>query len=203
MQNRFRGAVLALALITVFAALPVLPASAQEAEKATFASDVASNMEAVGKKMVALAEATPENMFGWRPTKDVRTVSEVFMHTVATNLLILPGLGAPMDEGIEVPEQGVFALFQKWEAEVTEKEDVIKWLKKSFAYAAAHVGDIEDLEAESKLFGFPATKRSYVLIMLSHAHEHLGQSIAYTRTMGGVPPWSQPAPPPPADDDDE
>ncbi len=199
MQNTSRWAVLALALIIAFAALPAM---AQEAEKATFASDVASNLEAVGKKMVALAEATPENMFGWRPTKDVRTVSEVFMHTVATNLLILPGLGAPMAEGIEVPEKGVFALFQKWEDEVTAKEDVIKWLKKSFEYAAAHVGDVEDLDAESKIFGFPATKRAYILIVLSHAHEHLGQSIAYTRTMGGVPPWSQPAPPPPADDDE-
>jgi hypothetical protein len=27
--------------------------------------------------------------------------------------------------------------------------------------------------------------------MATHAHEHLGQSIAYARMNGVVPPWSQ------------
>ncbi len=30
------------------------------------------------------------------------------------------------------------------------------------------------------------------MILMNHAHEHLGQSIAYERSMGIVPPWSVP-----------
>lgn len=203
MNQKYNRIWMVLTLMLVLMTLPVLPSFAQDGDTPTFADDVATNLEAVGKKMIALAEATPENMFSWRPTVEVRSVSEVFMHTVGTNLLILPGLGAPMPEGVEIPEAGVFALFAQWEGEVTSKEEVIEWLKKSFEYAQANVGAIEDLEAESQLFGFPATKRAYILIILSHAHEHLGQAISYTRSMGLVPPWSRPAPAPPSEEEGE
>jgi uncharacterized damage-inducible protein DinB len=32
--------------------------------------------------------------------------------------------------------------------------------------------------------------RSVLMVLLSHAHEHLGQSIAYARMVGVVPPWT-------------
>jgi uncharacterized damage-inducible protein DinB len=32
--------------------------------------------------------------------------------------------------------------------------------------------------------------RSALLVLLSHMHEHLGQSIAYARMQGVVPPWT-------------
>jgi hypothetical protein len=32
--------------------------------------------------------------------------------------------------------------------------------------------------------------RGTYLLLLSHAHEHLGQSIAYARTNNVVPPWT-------------
>ena len=34
------------------------------------------------------------------------------------------------------------------------------------------------------------TVRSTLMAMLSHTHEHLGQSIAYARMVGVVPPWT-------------
>ena len=64
-------------------------------------------------------------------------------------------------------------------------------LKESFEYAAAAVPTITDLDTIVETFGFPGTKRAYLLILLTHAHEHLGQSIAYARSVGVVPPWSQ------------
>ena len=192
MQKLSRWAVAALALMLALTTFAALPAIAQEGG-ATFGSDVVANLDGVGKKMIALAEATPENMFGWRTTKDVRTVSEVYMHTVGTNLLLLPLLGAPMAEGVEVLEGGnAMGLARQWEADVTTKAEVIEWLKKSYAYAQENIPKIEDLDGEVQLFGRTFTRRAVILIILSHAHEHLGQSIAYTRSMGLVPPWSQP-----------
>jgi uncharacterized damage-inducible protein DinB len=39
-------------------------------------------------------------------------------------------------------------------------------------------------------FGQKMTVRSVLLGLLSHMHEHLGQSIAYARMEGVVPPWT-------------
>jgi hypothetical protein len=42
-----------------------------------------------------------------------------------------------------------------------------------------------------KLFGQDTTKQGAVLMILLDQHEHLGQSIAYARANGVVPPWSK------------
>jgi uncharacterized damage-inducible protein DinB len=35
------------------------------------------------------------------------------------------------------------------------------------------------------------TLRNFMISMLNHAHEHLGQFIAYARMNSVVPPWSK------------
>ena len=73
------------------------------------------------------------------------------------------------------------------------KADVIAKLKASVEYAKEAVREVADtgLAEESDLFGFAASKRAYLLIVLTHSHEHLGQGIAYARSIGVTPPWSQ------------
>lgn len=164
--------------------------AAQESE-ATFTTDMMADFERTSGRLVALAEATPEDKFGWAPTEEVRTVSRVYMHIVGTNMLLPGALGATPPEGLEVPEGGAMAMLQKLEEDYTSRDEVIAMLKKSIEYAKTAVPQIEDLETEVNLFGFPGTKRAYLMIMLTHAHEHLGQSIAYARSVGVVPPWSQ------------
>jgi hypothetical protein len=48
-----------------------------------------------------------------------------------------------------------------------------------------------DLKAGVKMFGRDTTKQGAALMLLMDQHEHLGQSIAYTRSNGVVPPWSK------------
>jgi uncharacterized damage-inducible protein DinB len=48
-----------------------------------------------------------------------------------------------------------------------------------------------DLQAPVKLFGRDMTKQGALMLILNDQHEHLGQSIAYARTNGAVPPWSK------------
>ena len=163
----------------------------------TFSDDVLADLQRVGGRLSALAEAIPADKFGWAPSDEVRTVSETFVHVAGTNMLLPSALGAAPPEGIELPEQP-FALAQQWEKEITSQQDVVAKLNESFAYAAKALASIpdEEMTAEVTLFGFTATKRTFVLILLTHAHEHLGQSIAYARSIGVVPPWSQKAPEP-------
>jgi hypothetical protein len=47
-----------------------------------------------------------------------------------------------------------------------------------------------DLDKPAEFFGMKTTKRGAFLLLLSHAHEHLGQSIAYARSNKVTPPWS-------------
>jgi hypothetical protein len=48
-----------------------------------------------------------------------------------------------------------------------------------------------DLQAPVKLFGRDMTKQGALMLILEDQHEHLGQSIAYARSNGVVPPWSK------------
>ncbi len=48
-----------------------------------------------------------------------------------------------------------------------------------------------DLQAPVKLFGRDWTKQDALMHILEDQHEHLGQSIAYARSNGVVPPWSK------------
>jgi uncharacterized damage-inducible protein DinB len=48
-----------------------------------------------------------------------------------------------------------------------------------------------DLQTPVKLFGEDMTKQGALMLILEDQHEHLGQSIAYARSNGVVPPWSK------------
>jgi hypothetical protein len=47
------------------------------------------------------------------------------------------------------------------------------------------------LSASVKLFGRDTSKQGGAFMLIMDQHEHLGQSIAYARTNGVVPPWSK------------
>jgi uncharacterized damage-inducible protein DinB len=188
-------------LLAVLLAVLVAPVAAHDDDATVepsvsdsgFHDDLIANFEHTAGKLVALAEAIPADKYGWAPTDEVRTVSEVFVHVVGTNLLLPPVLGASMAEGVAMSEGGPMATMQQWEAEITEKEAVLAKLRQSVEYAGGAMAGIHDLETEVDLFG-PMSKRAYLLILVSHVHEHLGQAIAYARSIGVVPPWSRPAP---------
>ena len=173
------------------AVLSVLPANAEHHEtESGFFNDFVTDFNRAGDRLVQLAEAMPADKYSWAPNDEVRTVSEVFMHVVGVNFLMPAGLGGAPPEGMEMPENPM-AMLQDLEANVTTRDEVVSKLKASFEYAAGAVPGITDLETEVDMFGFPGTKRAYLLILLTHAHEHLGQAIAYARSNGVVPPWSQ------------
>ena len=136
------------------------------------------------KQLNALAEATPAEKFSWRPAPGVRSVSEVYMHIAAGNYFLLT------QAGVKLPPEIASKLKPDTEKKVTEKADVIKWLKDSQdlvrdSYPKA------DRDKKMKFFGVnDTTVEGVYLRILVHNHEHMGQSIAYARMMGVVPPWS-------------
>ena len=137
------------------------------------------------KKLVALAEATPADKYGWRPAAGVRSVSEVFMHMVGANYM-LPGMAG-------VKRKPDVEMTRDMETKVVDKAQVVELLRKSFAFTKQSMLDVPDdqMDVAVDFFGSKSTKRGVLVLIATHAHEHLGQSIAYARMNGIVPPWSR------------
>jgi uncharacterized damage-inducible protein DinB len=137
----------------------------------------------VTSQLVALAEATPEDKFAWRPAKGVRSTSEVYMHIVIANFGLLSVTGPKMPEDLK----------EDAEKTVTSKAEVIKWLKRSLeAVRAAHAAvKPTDLQRKVHIADRDATVDGMYLRIIVHANEHMGQLVAYARMTGVVPPWSQ------------
>src|SRR5215813_4440440 len=136
----------------------------------------------VSSQLIALAEATPEEKFAWRPAPGVRSTSEVYKHIVIANFGLL-NVTNP-----KVPDD----LKESLEKSVTSKADAIKWLKRSLdAIKQTHLAEArKDLERKVHIADRDATVDGVYLRIIVHANEHMGQLVAYARMTGVVPPWS-------------
>ncbi len=169
------------------------PAVAQDAGSAPgptgFRGDYLKGVGRLEQQIVSLEQAVPQAKFTWRPAKGVRSVAEVYLH-VAGGIYFLTGqLGF-------APPADVKALMEskKWETQTTKKDEIKTILTNAFAYLRKAVNDTSDADLDKtvKMFGNEWSKRLVFMVVLGHCSEHLGQSIAYARINGVVPPWSKP-----------
>ena len=137
-------------------------------------------------KFMRLAEAIPAEKYTWRPTPDVRSFAEVFLHVSAANYNLYKLVGTPPPAGLDV---------KSLEKSSTDKAKVIATLKDSFAHAKDAIKAMPDADLEKSMdwFGGKNTERGILLFIVRHAAEHLGQSIAYARLVAVVPPWTEDA----------
>ena len=120
--------------------------------------------------------------YNWKPAEGVRSVGDVFNLIVTENGLLLGTLtGAGEDRA---GGRG---------AQIIEPEKLQEALKTSYANLQKAIEGLSDadLKAPVKLFGKDFTKEGAVRYLFADQHEHLGQSIAYARSNGVVPPWSK------------
>ena len=131
-----------------------------------------------------LADAIPAEKYNWRPSEGVRSIGEVYMHVVSANYGFAKMLGTPFPAGVD-PK----ALM----ASSTEKPKVIQALKDSFAQIRTAILAIKDseLDKEIKTPRGQTTIRGSFFLISGHYGEHLGQSVAYARSIGIVPPWTE------------
>jgi len=187
MTPRLRFTFLALALLALAAAPAAFADHHESGDKMMDHGDpmgdaMLADFTRATDHIVQLAEAFPADKYSWRPADGVRSVSEAFMHVAAANFHISSALGvAPPDD---LPEnlEGV-----------TDKGEVLALLKASIGNAkqAIENGTAGDLSEEHQMFGQTMSTAMILIILDTHNHEHLGQAIAYARSNGVVPPWSQ------------
>lgn len=161
--------------------------AAQSADKTAPSYDLkgqaALDLADLQKKFTSLAEAIPAEKYSWRPEAGVRSINELFLHVAAA------GFGFPTMMGVTPPSGFDGKGFEK---STTDKAKIIDWLNKSFTHSIAAVNSMSNADFAKALpkLGPDANEGDVIYLMVVHAHEHLGQSIAYARANGIVPPWT-------------
>lgn len=172
------------ALLALICAAPSLGAqAASAAPTAGWRAEVLNSIGEQETKFVQLAEATPWAKFSYRPGPGVRSTCEVFLHIGGDGYMMAEPYGTKMPATIDM---------KTIEKCPESKEKVLAVLKGGFAFVRSALLATKDSDADAavKIFGQNFTKRGLGLAIVEHGGEHLGQSIAYARTNGIVPPWS-------------
>jgi uncharacterized damage-inducible protein DinB len=169
-------------LLVAVAATSTPLLGAETAAPTGLRGDFLRDLADLEKKAVALAEAVPADKYSWRPAEGVRSISEALMHLAGANYYFptLFGTAAPTGVDIEGLEK------------ITDRDRVLSTLKASFAHLTKVVEGTPDgkLPETMKMFGQDVTVAGGIHVAVAHIHEHLGQLIAYARSIGVAPPWS-------------
>lgn len=136
------------------------------------------------EQIVALANAFDDSQMDWRPAPGIRSTGETILHVAASNYYLAMKLGFPPPESVDIMTMET----------ITGRENILKAYNQSTAFVREKMMNIDpgSLNEEVDL-GFAKMNRlSALLVVLEHTGEHKGQLIAYARSNGVVPPWSQP-----------
>ena len=162
--------------LAIVAAVGVARCHAQPASQTPQAA-LANEAGTLSDKFSGLARVMA-GKYDWKPGDGVRSVSDVFNLIVMENGILAGTLtGAGGGRG----------------APITDPEKLQAALKTSYANLQKTIEGLSDsdLKAPVKLFGKEMTKEGAIRYLFGDQHEHLGQSIAYARMNGVVPPWSK------------
>jgi uncharacterized damage-inducible protein DinB len=142
-------------------------------------------------QLSGLAAATPSEKFGWRPDTTARSISEVLVHVAAGNFFLLDMARHRLPEDIygQITVQGedrwvaIAKCNDELEKTMTGKDAVLAFLSRSLQAAREGITGTSETAVHE-----PLICRAYFR-MITHLHEHMGQMIAYTRSIGVRVPW--------------
>lgn len=184
-MRRFVRAVCLMVTMTsaILAAAQVYPYRDGTPGVTGYRSEVMAEVMIQESEFVRLAEAIPADKYTWRPSPDARTIAEVFLHASAANYNLYRLVGTPIPAGIDT---------KILEQSTSDKAKVVATLKASYAHAETAIRSMQDADLEKTLDwnGGKITERGVLLYIVQHIGQHLGQQIAYARSIGVVPPWT-------------
>lgn len=168
-----------LMFILIFAMFSLNLLADKPADTPVFVKEFQGQVDFIKGRLMQLAEAMSEDKYNWTPAEGVRSVGEVFSHTADANyyfLSLITGDKSAMTQ----------------EKSANDKKTILEKLGKSFDVLKESAASLteEDLNKEVEAFGMKFSTRNFMITLLNHCHEHLGQAIAYARMNGVTPPWS-------------
>jgi uncharacterized damage-inducible protein DinB len=160
------------------------PAMVSAAPTSGFRAEFLEEIAYYEQRYTRLAEAMPAEKYTWRPAEGVRSVGEVFTHITAANYGIARALGTAPPASLD---------FKAITGLSGDKPKVLQAMKDSFAHFRSAIVALNEADADKpqKMFNRQTTLRGSFIAITGHFGEHLGQSIAYARMNGVVPPWTE------------
>ena len=143
---------------------------------------------AIGNKLIAMAQDFPEDKYDFKVQKDQRTFALNLLHAAALDFVLIrkisgSNLGPDFGEG-DNPSRDLFKT----------KADVVKFVQEAVADGAKVIQQQGDagLDNTTKFFGNRLAHNSYIWTSaIEHGAEHYGQLVVYYRANNMVPPDSR------------
>jgi hypothetical protein len=143
---------------------------------------------AIGNKLIAMAQDFPEDKYDFKLQKDQRTFALNLLHAAALDFVVIrrisgSNLGPDFGEG-DNPSRDLFKT----------KADVVKFVQEAVADGAQVIQQQGDagLDKTSKFFGNRLAHNSFIwTFAIEHSGEHYGQLVVYYRANNLVPPDSR------------
>jgi uncharacterized damage-inducible protein DinB len=158
------------------------PAAAPPAGASTVRGDLIKDWERQKATLTAIADAMPEDKFGYKSTPAQRSYGEQIMHIATANVDILKFVGG------KVPPPTFTADSPK------TKADILKALAESYDYGIALLNEQTDaslVETVDASFLGPSTRARIFWVLAAHSMDIYGQMAVYLRLNDIVPPASR------------
>ena len=143
-----------------------------------------SDWQAQKDMMMKIADAMPENKFGYKSTPPQRNYGEQIMHVASANVDLLKVLGGS-------------AAAPAFTAESAKtKADILKALGDSYDYGTALLNELSETTVlepvkDAPSFLGPSSRARILWTLLAHSMDIYGQMAVYLRLNGIVPPASR------------
>jgi uncharacterized damage-inducible protein DinB len=170
-----------LTAVVLFAAV----ASAQDTPANPLVT-VSKNIYAISKNdILGSVDKIPEEMWSFQPTKEVRTIAQLFAHVADAQYGFC---------GVAADGKAVSKDIEKTQK---TKAEIMPALKEAFAYCDGAYAKMTDTSAAEMVsfFGMRITKLGAMDFNTAHTMEHYGNLVTYMRIKGIVPPSSEARPP--------
>ena len=149
--------------------------------QATIHGDLTKDWAAQKDTIVKIANALPEDKFGFKPTPAQRSYGEQILHVAQVNMMLLNALGGK-------------TAASSINLKATSKADIVKAMSDSFDHGAALLKEFDNTSIQGTvqaMFLGPSTRARIMYFLIAHTQDIYGQMAVYLRMNGVVPPASQ------------
>jgi uncharacterized damage-inducible protein DinB len=163
-------------------AAPTVPVrlAAPQASPAAIYAKLFSGQE---EDVVSAAEAMPADKYNFVPThgtfEGVRTFAQQVTHIAAAQYYYLGNFGVKGGVDSDALDK------------LTKKDDIVKALKDSYAFAQQAIETITAENAFQQFGDHKSTRAGLAAAALAHTNDHYGQMVVYLRMNGIIPPASR------------
>ena len=149
---------------------------------ASVRADLIKDWESQKETMATIADAMPEDEFGYKSTPAQRSYGEQVMHIATVNADFLKVIGGKATPPAFTAESA------------KTKGEMLDALRQSYDYAIALLNEQTDASINETIdadFLGPSTRARVFWFLLGHSMDTYGQMVVYLRLNGIVPPASR------------